>query len=215
MKPTFHIQPSSLAYQLRNACMRCNWYRANRDAQDFFARLESQVDFKPYNVIDASFKKSVTIEWLRSRGVPAKTIIKPPKLRGVLETDLCKYAMTGYPDVVVILDDDSIGVVELKCTAPTPQTFLDYGPQVAAYKHMDSRISRAWLLFYELRGFLSLPEGLLTGDWTIEELDFSEIDLGAECDRLGRFFVMPKPPMEFHCDECRMRDESMNLWGNN
>lgn len=207
MKKTFYIAPSSIAYNLRDNCMRCNWFRANHFLKSL-SRDSRSVDFTPYNVVDAAFKKASPVEWLRQNGVPVSHLVPSVQLRGKVETDIAVYAFRGTPDMVVALEDGSFGLIELKCTAPTAEAVESYKPQIASYKHMDSRISRAWLVFFNFSGFLSLEEGILNGVWTVSEVDFEGFELGAACDKLGRFFVMPQPPMEFHCDECRSREDA-------
>lgn len=207
MKQTFFIAPSSIAYNLRDNCMRCNWFRANHNLRSLSVESRA-VDYTPYNVVDAAFKKAAPVEWLRMQGIPVSHIVPSVQLRGKIETDIAVYAFKGTPDVVVALDDGTFGLIELKCTAPTAGAVEDYKPQVASYKHMDPRISRAWMVFFNFAGFLSLEEGILNGSWTVSEVELGEFDLGAACDKLGKFFVMPIPPLHFHCGDCQSREEA-------
>jgi len=210
MRPTFYIAPSSIAYNLRDNCMRCNWFKANHFLRSL-SRESRSVDFTPYNVVDAAFKKAQPIQWLRENGIPVSHIVPSVQLRGKVETDLAVYAFKGTPDMVVALMDGTFGLIELKCTAPTASAVEDYKPQVASYKHMDPRISRAWIVFFNFAGFVSLEEGILNGSWTVSEVELDGFDLGSACDKLGQFFVMPIPPLHFHCADCKDRKAAAEL----
>lgn len=122
------IAPSEIAW-LYDSCPRCFW-----------AKCQGIAPRRPqlpaiFNQIDKAQKIALTIEHLQRLGIPAVQFLPGEDVRTKWEDyDGVRLQIKGKTDLRVMLDDGTVGILDLKTSEPRAQSLEKYGRQLHAYQ---------------------------------------------------------------------------------
>jgi hypothetical protein len=126
-----YISPSDLGY-LYDRCARC-----------FYLKSRNLLAPKPpfpavFRDIDSAMKGGITLKVLNQLGIPAKKIITGERVKSYeREYGGAKLVISGRTDRRVLLEDDTLAVIEFKTSKPRSENALTFWRQLSAYQYAE------------------------------------------------------------------------------
>jgi hypothetical protein len=208
---TVFVSPSDMSW-LYDRCKRC-WRRKIDGCKIGEDKLPGV-----FRDIDNGMKNAITIPVLQAHGIPAVSFVGKERVKSSpLITSGVEIVVSGYLDKLVLLDDDTFGIVDYKTSAPRTDNFTRYWRQLSGYQYavenphdgQGREVSRLDLIVFNANaGRFTINEDLhraaQTGKVEQYEIEINRSKLFRLLEDMGKVAASPElPPAGNYCEVCR------------